>query len=211
MIAEAQNLVAHVGHVCFEIIGVRAIAGVGLEELIPEQDAVLVAELIEVFAGALSDPVADQVEMRQLVHVDLGIEALPRNALEAFVQPPVAAANEYADPIDGDGEVFRVGHRVGNLAHTKGDVLRVGRRVVLVKAEMQLVEVLRAIAVGPPQARIFDVEGGRGLAVEPDRLRAVGRDLDRLFEGDVLDGPLENALLRLVGNVFDGRLHGHIG
>ena len=60
VIAIAQNLVAHVGHVGVEIGGIGAVAGIGLEELIPEQDAVLVAELVEVFAGALAHPVADE-------------------------------------------------------------------------------------------------------------------------------------------------------
>ena len=63
MIAEAQNLVADVGDVGGNVGGIGAIAGIGLEELVPHQDAVLVAELVEVFAGALAYPVANQVEM----------------------------------------------------------------------------------------------------------------------------------------------------
>ena len=57
--------------------------------------------------------------------------------LRAFVESPVAAANEDADAVDGDGEVFRVGHGVGDLANAEGDVLRVGRLAVWPEAEVE--------------------------------------------------------------------------
>ncbi len=96
MVAEAEDLVAHVGHVGVEVFGVGAVGGIGLEELVPEQDAVLVAELVEVLAGGLADPVADEVEVGELMQMDLGVEALAGNALEHLVETPVAAADEDA-------------------------------------------------------------------------------------------------------------------
>ena len=133
MVAEAQNLFAHVGNIGVEIGGIGTIGGIGLEELVPQQDAVLVAHLVEIFAGALADPVANHVHVGELMHVNLRIKPLARNALEGFVESPVAAADEDADAVDGDGEVFRVGDRVGDLADAEGYVLRVGESAPTLK------------------------------------------------------------------------------
>src|SRR6185437_11350542 len=62
MIAIAQHLVAHVGDVGLEIGGVRTVVRVGLEELVPDENAVLVAELVKVLACALTYPIANQIE-----------------------------------------------------------------------------------------------------------------------------------------------------
>ena len=97
-------------------VGIGAVAGIGLEEFVPDEDAVLVAELVEVFAGALADPVADEVEIGELVQVDFGFEALAGNALEGFVEAPVAAADEDGHAVDGDGERVGAGDGVGDLA-----------------------------------------------------------------------------------------------
>ncbi len=125
MVAEAQHLVAHVGDVGVEIGGVRTVPGIGLEEFIPHQDAVLVAELVEILTGALADPVADQVEVRQLMQVNFGVEALAGNALHGFVEAPVAAADEDGHAIDGDGERVGSRHRVGDFADAEIDVVGV--------------------------------------------------------------------------------------
>ena len=64
-------------------VGSGPSCGIGLEELVPHQNAVLVAQLVEVLAGALAHPVADQVQIGQLMHANLGVEPLARNALHA--------------------------------------------------------------------------------------------------------------------------------
>ena len=122
MVAIAQDFVAHVGHVGVEVGGIGAVGWVGLEEFVPDQDAVLVAELVEVFVSGLADPVADEIEVGDLVHADLGFEALARDALEGFVDAPVAAADEDARAVDRDGEVFGVGDGIGDFADAEGDV-----------------------------------------------------------------------------------------
>ena len=109
VVAVAQDLVANVGHVRGQVVRIGTVAGVGLEELVPEKDAVFVAELVEVLAGGLADPVADHVEVGDLVHVDLGVEAFAGDALESFVEAPVAAADEDGDAVDGDGEDVEAG------------------------------------------------------------------------------------------------------
>ena len=100
MIAEAQHLVAHVRDVGVNVSRIRAVARVRLEELVPHHDAVLVTELVELLAGALPHPVANQVEVGQLVIANLGFHAVERIALEALVQAPVAAANEDWHAVD---------------------------------------------------------------------------------------------------------------
>src|SRR5580692_11277748 len=100
MIAIAQHLVAHVGNVGVDVSWIGPVAGVGLEELVPNHDAVLVAEFVELCAGALAHPVANQVEVGQLVVADLGLHAIPWNALEALIEAPVAAANEDRYAVD---------------------------------------------------------------------------------------------------------------
>ncbi len=59
MIAKTKNLVAHIGRVSVEISRVGAVTGVGLEKFVPKQNAVFIAEIVEISTGALSDPVAD--------------------------------------------------------------------------------------------------------------------------------------------------------
>ncbi len=103
MVAVAQDFVPHVGHVGVEVGGVGTVGGIGLEELVPDEEAVFVAELVEVFVGGLADPVADEIEVGELMHADLGFKALAGNALEGFIDAPVAAADEYTRAVDGDG------------------------------------------------------------------------------------------------------------
>ena len=194
MIAEAQNLVADVGDVGGNVGGIGAVVGIGLEELVPHQDAVLVAELVEIFAGALAYPVANHVEMGELMQVDLGIETLAGNALHGFIESPVAAANEDRNAVDGDGEGVGAGNAVGDFANAEIDILRIGDVVLDVDAEMEMVEILRAVAVGPPEPRMLNVQRGRVLGIEGDELCAVRSEFDwtagRRFSRSCLGRPL---------------------
>ncbi len=79
------------------------------------------------------------------------------------------------------------------------------------EVEMQMVEILRAVAVGPPQPRMLHVQRGRVLRVEGNLLRAVRRQLHLPLEHDVLNGALHHALHRLVADIFHRRLHGDVG
>ena len=119
VVAVAQNFVANIGHIRIDIGGIGTIGGVGLEEFVPHQDPVLVAQFIKIFAGALSHPVADHVEMSQLVHANFGLEPLARNALHGLIQTPIAAANKDRHAVDGNGESVGAGNRVGDFAHAE--------------------------------------------------------------------------------------------
>ncbi len=77
--------------------------------------------------------------------------------------------------------------------------------------EVQPVHRLRAVTVGPPEARMVDVQRGRGFGIKRDLLRAVRGQLHLPFEGDVLDGSSQQTRHRLIADVFDGGLHGNVG
>ncbi len=211
MVAEAQDLISDIGDIGVEIGGVGAVAGIGLEKLVPQKDAVLVAEFVEIFAGALPDPVADQVEIGQLVHANLGFEALARDALEGLVEPPVAAADEDWDAVDGDGQIVGAGDGVTDFANAESDVPGIRNVFPGLEAEVQIVEILRTVAIGPPQTGMFDVERGCVLCIEADDLRAVGRQFNLALEGDVFDAAHEYARLRQVADILNRCLNAHVG
>ena len=109
MVAIAQNFVAHVGQIHVHVDGIGAVAAVGLEEFVPDQDAVLVAQVVEILAGALADPVADHGVIGLLVHADLRFEAGAGDAFHRLVHAPVAALAHDRNAVDGKGEVSEPG------------------------------------------------------------------------------------------------------
>ena len=75
MIAEAENFVTYVGDVGGDIGRIGTIIGIGLEKLVPYEDAVPVAKVVEIFACALADPISYQVEVRELVQCGSACQA----------------------------------------------------------------------------------------------------------------------------------------
>ena len=175
--------------------GIGAVAGIGLEELVPHQDAVLVAQLVEVLAGALAHPVANQVEVGELVHADLGVEPLARDALQRLIEAPVAAADEDGHAVDGDGERVGAGNGVADFANAEADILRVGDAFAASRSSRcSLYRLLRAVAVRPPQARMIDVQRRRVCRVEGDLSACcAARASTALREDDVLDRAADDA------------------
>ena len=179
VVAVADDLVGDVGEVGRNVGDVGAVAGVGLEELVPEQDAVFVGHLVEVGASALADPVADHVEVGEGMHVELRVEALAWDALHALVEAPVAAADHDADTVDGDGEVLGVGDLVLDFADAEVGGFGGGGLAADVEVELQVVEVWSAVAVGPPEFGAGEVEG-----IERDRCSCVGIERDVAMDDD---------------------------
>jgi hypothetical protein len=95
-------------------------------------------KLVEILARALAHPVADQVQVRQLVHANLGFEPLARNALHGFIESPVAAADKDGHAVDGDGQRVGAGNAVGDLAHAEVHILRVGDGLANLELKMQV-------------------------------------------------------------------------
>src|SRR5208283_6182482 len=106
---------------------------------------------------------------------------------------------------DGDSESVGARNRVGNLAHAKIQVLRVGNIVSDPEAEVQMVKILRPVAVRPPQPRMIDMQRGSIPGIETHRLFAVRSQLNLPVEVDVFDRSFEHALSRLVADVLDRR------
>ena len=221
MIPEAENFIAHIGDVSGNVGGIGAVQRIGLEEFVPHQEAVLVAKFVEVLAGALAHPVANQIQVGQLVQPDLGVQPCAWNPLQRFIESPVAAANEDGHAVDGDGQRVGAGNGVADFSHAEFHILCVGDGAAGpefpdfefrgFEFEMQLVHLLRAVAVGPPQARMFHVERRRAFRVKGNLLRCVGRERNLPLEDDVLDRAPHNAINRLIGHVFDGCLHCNVG
>src|ERR1700685_146755 len=79
MVSVANYLIGDVGKICRSIGWVGTVIWIGLKKFIPQQDSVLVRHVIEVGTGALPHPVADDVEVRQRVHVELSVQSFSRN------------------------------------------------------------------------------------------------------------------------------------
>ena len=156
------------------------------------------------------------------MHVDFSIEPLPGNALQRLVQPPVAASNKYRHTVHRDRQRVRVGrvlplrHRrrsrrvVGNLADAEAGVVRVGLAPARDEAQVQRVQILRPVAVGPPQLRIGYVERCGRLWIEGDHLFAARRERYGLGEAHVAEAAFERASLRLRRQVFHRCRNGNI-
>ena len=76
---------------------------------------------------------------------------------------------------------------------------------------MEAVEILRTVAIGPPETRIIDVQRWRIFGVKGHLLRAAGGNLHWLLESDVPHGALEHAFLRRIAHVFDRSLDRDVG
>src|SRR6478752_673858 len=121
MISEPQDLVSDIRNVGFDVGWVRSITRVSLKEFVPNKNAVFIAQRIEIFACALTNPVANHIHIRRLVHADLGLEPLSRNALHPFVETPVSSADKHLDAVHRNRKIFSSRHAVSNLADTEAD------------------------------------------------------------------------------------------
>ena len=176
MIAVAKDFFADVGEIEINVGGRRAVAAIGLEEFVPQHQAITVAQIVEIVAGALADPVAEHDEIGFLLKADLGFEALARTAFEGLVQSPAAALAEDADAVDRESEELRVGHFVLDFANAEIEIVFVGNRAAdHLKPQPHGVEIGFAIAVGPPEARVEDMQPRRVLRRKLDNLGFVGR------------------------------------
>ncbi len=58
-----EDLVFDIGQVGGDVGRVGAVARVGLEELVPEENAVLMGQVVKIGVCAVADPVADDIEV----------------------------------------------------------------------------------------------------------------------------------------------------
>ena len=211
MIPVVENLLPHIGEGQKDVLRNRAVAGIGLEELVPQQQTILVAQIIQIVAGALADPIADDGVVGELVHANHGVQPPARDAFHRLVEAPVAPFRDDRDAVDGQRQVVRARQGVGNLANAERNVARVGNRARDQEAQVQAVEVLGPVAIRPPEPRVLDAQSGRGLRAEGDNARLMRSQGDVFFEVDALDGAGQNTGLGAIGYVADGRLDGQVG
>ena len=209
--AEAEDFFADVGEVAFGVVGVGAVGGVGLEHFVPDEEAVLVAEVVEIVGGGLTDPVAEDGVVGECVHADLGFEAIAWGAFHGFVDAPVAALGDDGDAVDGEGEVVGAGDVVGDFADAEVGVEGIGGGVLGGAGEVEGVEILWAVAVGPPELRVVEVELGEVFWREGEEAGFVGVELEGGVEGGGGEGGGEGGGLVGVGEVVEGGGEGEVG
>ena len=210
MVAKAQNLLANIGQINLQIYGIRSVARVGLKELIPKQDAILVAHVVEIRARALAHPVTDHRVIGKLVHANLRFQPFARIALHGFVHAPVAALAEHAHAIHRDCQILRLRHRVGNLADAKSHRLLIRNFPTHFELQLKMIQVLRAITIGPPKPRFIQMQCRNSLGVNRHQLRSMRCQLHRHLKRDMLKAPLQNTFLRLVGDILHRGLNAHV-
>jgi hypothetical protein len=79
------------------------------------------------------------------------------------------------------------------------------------EGEVEWVEILSAVSIGPPELGVGDVEGGGAGVIKGDDLLTLGLKLDLALELEVAEGAFEDSLLRGVGDVFEGSFYGDVG
>ena len=80
------------------------------EKLIPDENAILIAKVVEIFAGALAHPIADHRVIGLLVQADLRFQAIAADSFHRFVNAPVAALADDGNAVDADRQVVGIGH-----------------------------------------------------------------------------------------------------
>ena len=116
MIAVAADYVAGVIQEQLRILDLDLEVLGRFPEIIEYQQAIFVRQVVENLLGVLTEPVADDVEMRGLVQPEVRFEPLACAALEQVVGTPAAAACRDRNAVDPDREV-RCQRRRVDVAH----------------------------------------------------------------------------------------------
>src|SRR5271165_1950189 len=98
--------------------------------------------------------------------MNLGIEPRAWDALERFIESPVAAADKDGNAVDADGQRVGAGNAVSDFSNAEADVLLIGNLLLYLEAQMEFQQILRPVAIGPPQRRMVHVQCGKLLCIE---------------------------------------------
>ncbi len=184
-----------------EGVVVRRVHAPRVGEVVPHQDAVLVAGGEELLPVGRAHPVADHREVHVAVHAYGRVHPLRRHPAQEFVPAPVATAGQHPHAVDADLQrIGRVGHRldvrprVAVVRHLDHIRLRVGRlpqdgdpvetlRGPEVDLDPLVVRVLRGptgarVTVGGVRGRVVGVLGGRGRLLVQGQVGRRGRAVD---------------------------------
>ena len=122
MVAVAPDDIGRVGEEECGILGLDLEVLGRCPEVVQDQQAILIRKVVEDVLGVLPEPVADDVQVRLLVQAEVGLEALPADALARIIGAPAASAGGDGDAVDPDQQVGRqrwkrrVAHGPGRLA-----------------------------------------------------------------------------------------------
>jgi len=99
MVADAQNHVLDVAQEHVVVVGIGAIQRVGEPEILPHDDAKLVAGLEELVVADLPDPVADHGEVHVAVVAHGGVVLAGTVAQHGLAKAPVPATGARRRPL----------------------------------------------------------------------------------------------------------------
>ena len=105
MVAVTQNRVTRIGQEQRRIFGFDIVVLRRLPEIIPDQQAVFIGQIVENLFGVLPYPIADDIQIGIVMQSEIRLQALTRDALQQVVHAPIAAAADDAHSVDLDHEV----------------------------------------------------------------------------------------------------------
>ena len=169
MIPDAKNQVIRVLQEEVVVIRFGAVPGIGKPEVLPHYNAMTVAGFIKGFIADLADPVADHGEIHLAVVADRGVVFARTVAKHGFAESPVAATRDESASVDPDAQIASI-FAVGHLADACFEGFPVDCLSTSFDRDLCVVEIRIAVADGPPQFGVVQVEGrGRGR-IKGDRL-----------------------------------------
>src|SRR5581483_4910621 len=112
MVAKAKNCVAGVVEKQLRILRFDVVVLSGLPEIIPDEQPVLVGEIVENLFRVLPHPVANDVQVCITVQTEIRLEPLARDSLPRIVHSPISTTTGDSHPVDLDYKI-RCGAGIG--------------------------------------------------------------------------------------------------
>ena len=182
--------------------------GAGDHKVLPDQDPLLVAQIIEMVLGVVSAaPYPQSVEIRVHGPVDQPVQPLGRHPAQETVHGDVVRTHgEDLHAVDDEAEFAAPLVRVRLRADRQGtqadpQALRVQHLFPGDKLQRQIVQVLLAVAPDPPESGLFHPDKGLPIA-EGDPLPVQGgeKGAAAVLPGPGLDPDVHNAVVMVLGD-----------
>ena len=181
MVANADDAVVRIRDEHRVVVGVGSVGRVGEPEIVPDEYAVFVAGVEELFLADLADPVADHRHVHLLMQMNGGVVVLGFITEQGVVHAPVSAVELDVLTVAGDLQDL-VGGVVGKLADAEGDFTGRCGAFGGLGGEREVLQRRIAVAVGPPQRGMTQDQLREVIFVEGDLFAFVCRQLHLLHE-----------------------------
>ena len=142
---------------------------------------------------------------------DFRFQEIARHTLHRLVHAPIAALAENRHAVDRNGKHICAGHIVSDFADAKVQVVRVGNRARLLKAQPQRIKIRLAETVRPPEARVEHVQFGRVQSSVGKGQRAFRPQSHWHLKTDIAEGRVQDAALRNIGDILQRGAQGQVG